>query len=192
MNKLITTIRQIVALTPDEEQVVNRLFHQRTYAKGEHLLQDGEICRYVTFIDTGLVRYYSVADGEERTTYFNKEGEFVCNYPSFLTQIPGYVNIQALEDTTVWVINYHDLQLFYQQLRNGERFGRLAIEEVFVSFTAQITSMYTDDPETRYLKFLSNYPDLQQRIPQYHIASYIGVKAPSLSRIRRRMAAKRS
>lgn len=155
-------------------------------------MQDGEICRYVTFIDTGLVRYYSAADGEERTTYFNKEGEFVCNYPSFLTQIPGYVNIQALEDTTVWVINYHDLQLFYQQLRNGERFGRLAIEEVFVSFTAQITSMYTDDPETRYLKFLSSYPDLLQRIPQYHIASYIGVKAPSLSRIRRRMAGKRS
>lgn len=192
MNKLIATIRQIVALTPDEELIVNRLFHQKVYKKGGHLLQDGEICRYVTFIDTGLVRYYSVADGEERTTYFNKEGEFVCNYPSFLTQIPGFVNIQALEDTTVWAINYHDLQLFYQQLRNGERFGRLAIEEVFVSFTAQITSMYTDDPETRYLKFLSNYPDLQQRIPQYHIASYIGVKAPSLSRIRRRMAGKRS
>lgn len=148
----------------------------------------GEICRYVIFIETGLVRYYINKDGEDQTNYFNKEGDFVCYYPSFLPQKPSGVSIQALEDCVVWQVSFDGLQQFYKEVEYGERFGRLGIEAVFVDVSAQLGSIYTDPPETRYKNFLDNYHAIVQRIPQYYIASYVGVKPQSLSRIRKRLS----
>jgi CRP-like cAMP-binding protein len=135
--------------------------------------------------------YYINNDGTEQTHYFNKEGEFVCDYMSFLPRVPSNVNIQALEDTMIYRISADGIQQFYREVTNGEKFGRVALEYVFVNVISQVVSLYTDTPDNRYLKFLSAYPDLVQRIPQYYIAAYVGVKAPSLSRIRKRLAAKR-
>jgi CRP-like cAMP-binding protein len=190
MESLLNTIRYFVPLSASDEEIVRRLFHKKVFKKGEHLLQAGNICRYVIFIETGLVRYYINSDGEERTTYFNKEGEFVCYYASFLPQIPSDINIQALEDTTIFVISFNDLQEFYKKVEYGERFGRLGIEQVFLNAISQVASFYTDSPEVRYSKFLSDFRDLVQRIPQYYIASYVGIKPQSLSRIRKRIAGK--
>jgi hypothetical protein len=92
-----------------------------------------------------------------------------------------------LEETTVYTISHANMQLFYQQVEHGERFGRLAIEYVFVNVINQITSLYNDPAELRYQQFLSRFQDIGQRIPQYYIASYIGIKPQSLSRIRKRM-----
>ncbi len=188
MELLIQTIRKYISFSTADEAVARRLFFQRAYKKGDHLLAEGDICRYVTFVESGLVRYYMNTDGEEKTTYFNKEGEFVCFYPSFLPQAPSVINIQAVEDCVVWLISFASMQQFYQEVEHGERFGRLAIETVFVSAIAQITSIYTDRPEMRYRNFLLHYPDIVQRIPQYYIASYVGVKPQSLSRIRKRLS----
>lgn len=190
MESLLNAIRYFIPLSAQDEEIVCRLFHKKVFKKGEYLLQAGNICRYVIFIETGLVRYYINSDGEERTNYFNKEGEFVCNYISFLPQIPSYVNIQALEDTTIFVISFNDIQQLYKEVEHGERFGRLAIEQVYLNAINQIASLYTDPPEVRYSKFLSSYRDIVQRIPQYYIASYVGIKPQSLSRIRKRTAGK--
>jgi len=190
MDILLNTIKSFIPLSSNDEEIVRRLFHKKIFKKGDHLLQAGSICRYIIFIETGLVRYYINSDGEEHTNYFNKEGEFVCDYMSFLPQVPSYVNIQALEDTTIFVISFNDIQQFYKEVEHGERFGRLGIEQVFVNVINQIKSLYTDPPEVRYGQFLSNFPDIGQRIPQYYIASYVGIKPQSLSRIRKRIAGK--
>lgn len=190
MESLIEKIKSYVPLSFDDEGIVRTLFHKKALKKGEHLLKAGDVCRYIFFIETGLVRYYINNDGVEQTNYFNKENEFVCDYMSFLPQSPSYVNIQTLEDTTIWVISYVGIQQFYKEVTAGERFGRLAIEQVFVSVINQIGSLYTDLPETRYTKFLSDYADVAQRIPQYYIASYVGIKPQSLSRIRKRISGK--
>ena len=142
------------------------------------------------FIAEGLVRYYAITDGEEKTSYFNKEGEFVCDYASFLPQRPSTINIQALEPCTVYFISHSNMQLFYERVKYGERFGRLALEYVYVNLINQVNSLYNDPPELRYQVFLTRFPDTGQRIPQYYIASYIGIKPQSLSRIRKRMSEK--
>jgi CRP-like cAMP-binding protein len=155
------------------------------------LLEEGQVCRHLFFIEKGLVRYYLSNNGEEQTNYFNKEGEWVCDYPSFLPKVPTTVNIQTLENTIAWVISHDDLQKFYQEVRHGERFGRLGIEQVFINVIRQVTSLYTDKPQVRYQKFMQAYFDIAQRIPQYYIASYVGVKPQSLSRIRKRLVPSR-
>ena len=192
MSLLIQTMKQLISISQEEEVIIEKLFRQKLYKKGEHLLSAGDICRYITFIEHGLVRYYVSNDGTDRTHYFNKEGEFVCDYPSFLPRLPSRDNIQALEDTVVYQVSADGIQQFYRDVSGGEKFGRLALEYVFVNIINQIISLYNDSPDNRYLKFFTNYPGLDQRIPQYYIASYIGVKAPSLSRIRKRMATKKA
>jgi CRP-like cAMP-binding protein len=188
MQTLIQTVKSFIPLSETEEELISTLFRERKLAKGDYLVQEGQVCKYVGFIQQGLLRYYINKDGQELTSEFGKEGQFACNYASFLDQSVSDENIQALEYTTLLVISFDDLQLFYDKVQAGNKFGRLMAEQIFVRAKRQIASMYSDPPEVRYLQFMQLYPDIQQRIPQYYISSYVGVKPPSLSRIRKRLS----
>ena len=138
----------------------------------------------------GLLRYQIHYDWEEKTYAFSQENEYVCNYESFLPQSPSSKIIQALEDCDVLIISYADLQILYASVGEGERFGRIAIESVFLQLLKDINSFYTETPELRYERFLKDHADLQQRMSPYHIASFVGVKPQSLSRIRKRISSR--
>jgi CRP-like cAMP-binding protein len=184
---LIATIEYFVPLADTEKELIRQLFKVKTFARGDYFLKEGQICQHVGFIQTGLLRYYINKEGEDLIYGFGKEGNFVCNYESFLDRSISSKNIQLIEDSCLLTISHHDLQQFYSDIKGGERFGRLIAEQIFVESVKQISSLYTDPPEQRYRKFLDSYPDLQQRLPQYHISSYVGVKPQSLSRIRKRI-----
>lgn len=188
IDSLLNTIQNVIALHPAEKEVIASLWKEKTYKKGEFFLAEGQACRHVGFLVKGLMRYYINHDGEEKTYAFARENNFVCNYESFIPQTPSVKIIQALEDCEILQISYDDLQQFYKSIRQAERFGRLVIEQVFIQTLHDLSSFYTDTPEYRYERFLTEHPDLQQRISQYHIASYVGVKPQSLSRIRKRIA----
>ena len=185
---LIQVIEQLINLTPAEKKLVQDLFKEKKYKKGDFFLAEGETCKHVGFITKGIVRYYINDEGEEKTYGFSKENDFVSNYESFVPQTPSQQIIQALEDSVLLVISRNDLQQFYAHIKEGERFGRLVIEQVFIQTLKERNSFYTDSPEFRYEKFIQQHPDLQQRLSQYYIASYVGVKPQSLSRIRKRLS----
>lgn len=187
MQQLLKAIRQLVPLSKREELVIGRLFTQRNYKKGSFFLQEGAICKYAGFICKGLMRFYINVDGVEKTYGFLQENQFISNYGSFVPQIPSPQVIQALEDSELYIITHANLQKLYQELKHGERMGRIIIEQVFIQALADLNSFYTDAPEIRYRNFITDHPDLQQRISQYHIASFVGVKPQSLSRIRKRI-----
>jgi CRP-like cAMP-binding protein len=187
INSLLNSIQNIITLSPEEVDIVTSLFKEKTYKKGEFFLEEGRICKHVGFVAKGLMRFYINHDGEEKIYDFSQENEYVCNYESFLPQKPSSKNIQALEDSVVFVISHNDLQSLYKNVREGERFGRIAIEYVFLQVLQDLSSFYTETPEVRYERFLKTHADLQQRISQYHVASYVGVKPQSLSRIRKRI-----
>ncbi|GAB4044093.1 Crp/Fnr family transcriptional regulator [Spirosoma jeollabukense] len=186
MEFLIDRISQIISLSEDEAQLIKQLFTEKRIKKGEHFLLEGQICQSVAMISAGLVRYYINEDGDEGTYYFSREGDFVCDYESFLPQAPSSKNIQALEDTSLYVVSYEGLQQIYQGVKQGERLGRLGIEQVFVTVLQQLSSFYKDSPEVRYQRFLHTFSVISQRVSQYYIASYVGIKPQSLSRIRKR------
>lgn len=188
IDNLLYSLQNLITLSPDEIGIVKSLFKEKKYKKGDFFLEEGRICKYVGFVAKGLMRYYINHDGEEKTYEFSQENEFVCNYESFLPQKPSSKIIQALEDSDVLIISHADLQSLYANVREGERFGRIAIEVVFLQLLQDLSSFYTETPELRYERFLKNHADLQQRISQYHVASYVGVKPQSLSRIRKRIS----
>jgi CRP-like cAMP-binding protein len=186
MEALFKSIAYFIPVGEAEKEIISNLFNEKQLKKGDHFLQEGTVCRQVGFIEKGLMRYYITQDGEEKTFSFARENQFVSNYESFVPQIPSHKSIEALEDTLLYSISYDNLQRMYGTMANGERLGRLVIEGVFVQALQDLNSFYADTPEQRYEKLLQTHPDLQQRIPQYYIASWVGVKPQSLSRIRKR------
>ncbi len=183
---LLAAIRHFIAVSPAEEDLVREWFVPETLAKGDFFLRPGEVSRKIGFVVRGVFHNFRSRDGQEHSYYFGREQEFIGDYESFLPAQPAVHAIQALEDAQILTISYDNLQRLYREFREGEKFGRLVAEQLFVDILRQLTSFYEETPEERYARFARTYPDLQQRIPQYYIASYVGVKPQSLSRIRAR------
>lgn len=186
--ELIHTMKRFITLSEKDAVIVKQLFQLKTIKKNDYFLREGQISSKICFVTKGLFRYYINQEGEEKIFSFGHEGSFLADYESFVPQIAALQNIQALEDSEVLTISYMDLQLFYATVENAERFGRLLMEHTIIAVEKKLKSFYKYNKKQRYENFIKKYPEVHQRIPQYHIASYIAVKPQSLSRIRKRMA----
>ncbi|HMQ75197.1 MAG TPA: Crp/Fnr family transcriptional regulator [Flavobacteriales bacterium] len=174
-----------------DDAVMDRLMSAlvpATLAKGGVLLQDGEVCEHVWFIGRGLVRAYFLKDGEEITQQFFFEGSYTTDYESFLTRRPTQLHLEALEPTLLLALHREAMQRLYAADPGAERMGRRIAEEIFLSVSRRNRSFLLDSAEQRYLDLMRERPKVMQRVPQRHIASYLGVKPESLSRIRARVA----
>ena len=184
---LTSRIKDYIPLNDTEIRVVESLFTKEHYKKNEILLQEGSICQKLFFVAKGIVRFSQLKDGEERTFVFRAEGAFCNDLDSFLQKTPSVNSIIAVVPTTVLTITYDNLQVFYNELQYGDRFGRLAIEQIFVMVVNHLTTFYSETPKQRYLRFVQHHMHLIQRIPQYYIASYIGVTPQALCRIKKKL-----
>lgn len=185
---LLKLFGHIATLDRNEVELIESSFKPFHLAKGAFFLKAGEVNKQIGFIKKGLVRYFVYKDEEESTFEFTKEGEFIADYQSFNNSTVSVQNIQAIEDCEMLIINYHDVQKIFDSTKNGNLIGRHVIEHRFDVMVNQLLAIYMQNHEERYRNFVEQYSDLAQRIPQYLIASYVGVKPPSLSRIRRRFA----
>jgi CRP-like cAMP-binding protein len=174
-------------LTPAEEDLIRQLFVPETVPKGAFFLAPGEVSRKIGFVLQGVLHKFQTRNDQKLTYYFGREQEFIGDYESFLPAQPAIHGIQALEETRLLTISQDNLQRLYQEVREGERFGGRG-GGAGCGLGGRPGKGYKDTPAQRYARFVSTYPDLQQRISQYHIASYVGVKPQSLSRIRGRAA----
>ncbi|MFT3935676.1 MAG: Crp/Fnr family transcriptional regulator [Chitinophagaceae bacterium] len=184
---LINKMKQYTQLSKSDIAVIESLFYKKTLQKGEYFLQEGKICRELAFINNGLVCYFVNNDAAEVVHNFAIENEFICNYDSLINKTISHKNIMALETTELLCISVDKLQQLYDKLSNGEKFGRLLMEDVYTDAIKHIISFYTHSPQQRYNAFVESRKELLQRVPQYYIASYIGIKPQSLSRIRRKL-----
>jgi CRP-like cAMP-binding protein len=186
-SELLFLLNKLADLSSEEEKLIESSFTLQYLARGDFFLRQGAICKHVGFIKKGLVRYFVLKNGEESTFEFTKEGDFISDYSSFNRQLRSNQNIEAVEDCELLVIDYPKLQNIFQNTFNGNHLGRLIIEHRFDIMVNQLLAVYMQNSEQRYKKFISEYAELTQRIPQYLIASYVGVQPPSLSRIRKRL-----
>ncbi|MET3978898.1 CRP-like cAMP-binding protein [Mucilaginibacter sp. UYP25] len=161
-----------------------------SYKKKQHFVEAGTVCNYFGFILSGSVRYYNVIDGNDITGYFSFENELASSYKSFLTGEPAINYIQALEPSTIILINRKNMDAMLNNpmlAYKMERFGRLVAEHYLMCYEDRVTSFLTETPEERYLKLLKTGKDVLQRMPQHYVANFLGITPVSLSRIRRRI-----
>ena len=187
-SNLLKLLREIVELDNEEEELIKSSFKSLILKKHDFFLKEGEVNKSIGFLKKGLVRYFVYKDDEESTFEFTKQGEFIADYQSFNNRAISHQNIQAIENCELLIIDYPSVQNIFNSTKNGNLIGRLIIEHRFDVMVNQLLAIYMQNHEERYKRFISEYSDLTQRIPQYLIASYVGVKAQSLSRIRRRFA----
>lgn len=153
--------------------------------KGELFIEKGKNCDYIGFIIKGcLICVYNI-DGNEIIDEFSLEFEFIADYKNFMDNRPAEKNVKCLEDSEILVLSYTDLYELYSQKHSFERVGRLIAESLFKNWHGKAMSLVTDDARTRYEKLIENRPTLPQRVPQYLVASYLGITPQSLSRIRK-------
>lgn len=152
------------------------------------LTRQTEVCRHVSFVNKGLLRMFYLADGREICMGFVGENEYIAQYDSFITRQPSDGNIDALEDCELINLSYQDMQDMYKAYPVFETFGRKIAEMLFIMVSSQTASLLTLSPEQRYQSLLQNQPSIVQRVPQYMIASFIGISPEHLSRIRKKMA----
>jgi CRP-like cAMP-binding protein len=152
-------------------------------------LEAGTQQAYIGFLNQGLIREYTVDEkGEEKTVWFFREHGFVTDYPSLLRDIPTRSNFVCLEDSDLILIPHRVIFASYLEYPAFERFGRLVAEQVLIQLQNRIDDFQFLSAEERYLKFMHTYPDLFQRVSLTHLASYLGIQRPSLSRIRKKLS----
>lgn len=190
-NKIVKYFSQFTALTQDEAKVLEDGMVVTNLPKDTFLLKEGQSSIDTYFILEGCIRQYSLIDGEERTTNFFTEGQWIISLTGLTQNAPSTHNLVCMEDTALVIGNEQKAQELFKSFPRFETLARMVVEKSFAEQQQLMTSYHTDTPEQRYLKLLKARPDLFQRVSQYHMASYIGVKPESLSRIRKRIMDKR-
>ncbi|SEC69861.1 cAMP-binding domain of CRP or a regulatory subunit of cAMP-dependent protein kinases [Maribacter dokdonensis] len=187
-DQLIQSISKYVDLSSEEEKLIDFFWTEKTLEKGEYLLRNGEICRTDNFVANGALKAYYInpQSGREEILYFAIENWWATDIESFQKQKASIYNIQAIERTELLQINYNSFQKMLFKIPKLERFFRIILENYLGSLQKRLITNNTLDAEQRYFTFVENYAKIADKVPQYLIASYLGITAEFLSRIRKK------
>ncbi|HPF63400.1 MAG: Crp/Fnr family transcriptional regulator [Lentimicrobium sp.] len=188
--KISDLIAKEMFLTPEEIEAVDTLIPIKEFKKGRLLLEEGSIAKECYFNIKGCVRSYQILNGEEKTTQFFIEGDPIASLLSYLNKTPANHYFECIEDCTLAVLSFDNEQRLYKQYPKFEALCRNSIEQEFGKQQEVLQNYLTRNPEERYLMLQETRPELLQRVPQYHLATFLGVQPESLSRIRKRIAQK--
>lgn len=186
MDKLLELMQRHVKPSPKMIEELHRLAEEKTFPKKAEIRPVGYIWKELFFVFEGCVRHYYIKpDGEERTCDFSLEGQFFTDFQSLNQQSPSRYIYSAMEETRCLRLPYGELQDAYQKFPELERFGRLMAEQTANRISEMTHGLLMLSSEERYENLIENRPELFQRVPPKYIASYLGLKAESLSRIKR-------
>jgi len=181
---------QKVPVTQEEWELIQDFLTLKKLRKRQYLLQEGDVCKLIAFVEKGALRLYNVSEnGTEHIVHFAVEGQFMTDLYSTFTREPSIYNIDAIEDSELVLIT----RTASDELRNlspkYQEFVFLETSEAYIQLAKRMTSVISLSLEQRYQELIDNYPDIVQRVPQHMIASYMGLTPETLSRIRKRISA---
>ena len=191
IDRLMAHFRLFGTVTIDEAALIEQTSVIKHYKKGDYLLKEGQQAQTTYFLFEGLVRQFQWVNGEEKTFAFFVENDWVLALGSSGEEV-AHFNWICQEDCVILVGNEEGAQAIFKLYPHLEIIARKVVENSFAIFQNRVNNYLSDNPEQRYLRILQDTPSLLQRVPQYHLASYIGVKAESLSRIKKRLALKKA
>ena len=189
-NLLFDFISKYVSLTEDEKNSITSLDIFRTIKKGTTLLKEGQKSNEGYFVLKGCIRTYYIIGGEEKTTAFYTEMEGLTPH-CVINKAPSGYYISCVEDTILIVTNPDMEADSFNKFPKFESLCRVLSEELLAKQQINFDEYKTSSPEQRYLNLLQSRPDLIQRVPQHQLASYLGIKPQSLSRLRARIMDKK-
>ena len=184
-------IEKRVHLTDEEFKLTSKFFIPKKLKKHQFLLNEGDVCRYAAFVNSGCLRKYTIdKKGSEHITQFAIEDWWISDLDSFFSGLPAKSNIDALQESEVLLLEKSAREEMLDNCPKMERLFRLQIESGYVATQQRIIDSLSASAEERYLKFIKTYPKIFEIVPQNQIASFLGITPQSLSRIRKELTQK--
>ena len=191
MQSILQNIAKHVSLTPEEVTLFLYKTETKQFKAKSILLSAGEIATCTYFVNSGILRSFNINDNIiEHVLHFACEGWWIGDMYSYISEKPGNLFIEILEDAEVVIITKENQQQLYQEIPKLERFFRILAENSLVSHQERLMDNLSLTAEERFEKFCSKYPTLIQKVPQKHIASYIGVTPEFFSKMKSRLLKK--
>jgi CRP-like cAMP-binding protein len=188
MEQLKQFINLVCPMRPEDLHLLPQSAAVISIKKKANLLAQGDVCEHIYFLRQGFFRmFYVDLEGNEINTRFTQENNFMVDFQSFLTQKPSQYYWQAMQDSELIAFTYKDVQKLYDSSPAWERFGRLVAERVYLQLNERVEMLQFMSPEQRYSHLLKIRPELFNQISQFQMASYLGIKPESLSRLRKRL-----
>jgi CRP-like cAMP-binding protein len=189
LQTLFKHIQEKVSLTDQEQEIIQSFFVVKKLRKKQYLLQEGDVCKYLTFVAKGLLRTYNVDDkGDEHMSIFGWEGWWVSDFNSFLSGEAAVFNIDAIEDAELVMISREDYEALTLAAPIMDRYFRILYQNSLVTKERRLMSSITHTAEEKYVQLVESNPQLIERIPQNLIASYLGIAPETLSRIKKNLS----
>jgi CRP-like cAMP-binding protein len=191
MTDLKTFFNGLTRVSSDSWDKFSVLFTPKILKKGDYFITDGQKAKEIGFLESGIIReFYRNNEAVEYNKHFFVNPCFIGGYASLITGTPNQIIQQALTDCVIQVARFSDIQNLYETCPDIERGARILAEKFFVQKEQREIEIVLLDADKRYRIFQRNFPQLEQQIPQYQIASYLGITPTQLSRIRRKYSMK--
>lgn len=191
MAQILDNISKIVTLSPEEELLFLSKIETKHYKAKTIILSAGEVCKHSYFVNSGILRSFTINDNiVEHVLSFACEGWWIGDMYSLLSQKPGNLFIEVLEDAEVVLLSKENQEELYHQIPKLERFFRIIVENSLVSYQERLMDNLSLTAEERFEKFCKKYPTLIQKVPQKQIASFIGVTPEFFSKMKSRLLRK--
>lgn len=185
---LIQHFKNKISLSEAEEELIISKLRSKRYLKGQYIIQEEDVYKYQTFIVKGKVKtFYMAEDGNEHVIAFGLDNWWVGDLCSFTTQTPAMFNTVCLEETLVSQISYEAMEFLYNEIPQLEKYFRLILEKAYGNTTKRIVRNHAMSAIDRYVLFTEEYPEIVNQVPQYMIASYLGITKEFLSSIKKQL-----
>ena len=180
-----------LSLTEKERIHIEHTFEQLNLKKGELLLKANDIVDHQYYVSDGCLRTFFIdRDAKEHTLQFAIKDWWISDYTSYFTNTKSILSIECIQHATIYKISKENIESLYLEIPKLETFFRKKLEGAFASFQKRILSSLSQSAKERYASFTQTYPNIEQQVKNYHIASYLGITTESLSRIRKEIAQK--
>ena len=185
---LFKNFNKYISLTEEDFELVEQVLIKKFVKKRRTLLTGNDISRYIYFVEKGALRSFTVnEDGVEQVIQLVMEDHWIADLYSFITQMPGNISVEAIEDSEVWLLPHHDLELLYKQVPALERYFRQLFQRAYVMLQQRVNLTLSHNAEDHYRVLINDFPQIAARIPLIYIASFLGITPESLSRIRKQL-----
>lgn len=184
MSALIAAVRTLIPISPALEIALEAIVQREELPARQQLLQPGQVARRLYFVEQGLVRGFTLHDGQEISSWFMSEGDFVISIVSFLTQQPSTEFLELLEPSILYSIDHAKLHELYHTFPEFNYVGRVLTERYYVQSEQRAYQLRTLSAGARYTQLIRDFPSLVQRVPLKYLASNLGMTPETLSRMR--------
>jgi CRP-like cAMP-binding protein len=188
-NSIISEIFKGISFSPEETSQIESKLEEIILKKGITLLKADETVINQYYVYSGCLRTYFIdSSGKEHTLQFAINDWWISDYTAFFTTTKAIMNIESIQDATLYKISRKNMEDLFNEFPQLETFFRKKMERAFASFQKRILASLAQSAKERYVSFISTYPNIEQSVKNYHIASYLGITTESLSRIRKELA----